>query len=185
MDDFESLELARETFYLSLIVRATCSGGVGTLDASRLFAISLGPWSIGRQELDGIDRDRAAWGLETLATQNLAIALDSALERVIPLRLSDTATQDRDYFCFVRCLRNAFAHAPLSPTWVLSNPEYRRRYSLPREWEVDLTLRHGSRVVPADYRHAGGLVLLADHGIALMREWMLGAASENGTSAAD
>jgi hypothetical protein len=116
-----TLDLARDQLVLALLVRSVCSGGAGRLETS-VVVISKGPWFIGEREISGLDRDRAAWGLEMIAAQNLAIALDTALELKIPNRLEHDDNATRDYCCFVRCLRNAFTHAPYRPRWVLSNP---------------------------------------------------------------
>lgn len=156
------LELARDQLILSLHVRGVCSAGAGEIE-SGLVAVSLGPWPI---ELEAIDQDRAAWGLERVATQNLAVALDSALEDAFPAWRSIARGSDLDYFCFVRCLRNAFAHDPYEPHWVLRDAAYRRRYSLIDAWEVDLTDRHGTPVHERDYRYASGLIRLLDIGVA-------------------
>jgi len=159
MKRIDTINLAKEQLILSLIVRAVCSGMVGTLE-SPLYSVSLGPWTPSREEMDGIDRDRAAWGLEKLATQNLAVALDAALKRV---------PQELDLCRFVRCLRNAFAHDPYKPTWVLRDPGCRRCYEPLEGWKIDLTERDGTEVQPGDYMHAGGLVRICDAGIGLLR----------------
>lgn len=168
MNHLHSLKIAREQFILSLFIRGVFSGGGGTFESNLVF-VSLGPWSIGGDELDKIDKDAAAWGLERISTQNLMISLDTALEKSVPDRLQSPHLQSRDYFCFVRCLRNAFAHNPYQPAWDLRSTGYRRNYTLPGSWTIDLTDRDTTRVEDSDYRHAGGLIHLLDHGVEILR----------------
>ena len=129
-------------------------------------AVSLGPYKI--EGLDSIDRDRAAWSLEVVSTQHLAITLDTALENIFSKMRHNVETPDKDYFTFVRCLRNAFAHDPYEPTWDLSNSNYRRQLTIEDTWIVDLSDSHNSPVVPQSYRYASGLLRLVDRGVALM-----------------
>ena len=160
-----TLEIAKEQFILSLHVRAVCSGPGGTLD-SRLIGVSLGPYPM--TGLDSIDRDRAAWSSELISTQHLAISLDTALEKTFAAnRLTDSSLH-RDYFTFVRCLRNAFAHNPYEPKWELRDEKYRRRLHLEESWDLDLTDCNGKDVDPQQYRYASGLLRLVDRGIALL-----------------
>jgi len=161
IDRIKSLAIAKEQLVLSLHIRGICE----TSDPlpSRLVFISLGPWN-NIPHLDDIDRRRAAWGLERISTQNLAIALDSALKESFPDGMDSEIEELRSYFRFVRCLRNAFAHDPYSPVWVLTGPYYARVYSLPEGWQVDLTQRHNIPVQDSDYRHASGLIRLLDFG---------------------
>lgn len=167
MKRVDTLDLARDQLVLSILIRGVFSGRAGTFQTS-LAGVSKGPWSFGTEEIESLDKDRAAWGLEMIATQNLAIALDTALEIKIPNRLRYPEPRARDYFCFVRCLRNAFAHDPYRPRWDLRIVSYRKEFHLPGEWTVDLSERNGTDVEPADYRYAGGLVRLCDAGKSLL-----------------
>lgn len=168
MDRLASLEIARDQLILSILVRGVFSAGAGSFE-TRIVGISKGPWSIGEEEINAVDKPRAAWGLEMIATQNLAVALDSALEDSVTNRLTHPASDLCEYFCFVRCLRNSFAHDPYDPTWELKNENYRRIYRLPNSWDVDLTSRNGTRVNAEDYRYAGGLIRLLEFGLPMIR----------------
>jgi hypothetical protein len=168
MNYVESLRVARDQFILSIFIRGVFSGGAGSFE-SRLDFICLGPWSVGEDEFDKIDKNVAAWGLERISTQNLMISLDTALENSVPNRLQTHDHLTRDYYCFVRCLRNAFAHNPYKPKWNLKSAGYRRKYSLPGSWTVDLTNRDTTLVEDSDYRHAGGLIHLLDLGVEILR----------------
>jgi hypothetical protein len=149
---------------LSILIRGVLSAGAGSFETN-LVAVALGSWSLGTEEIRGLNSDRAAWGLERIATQNLALTLDAALEDRVPNRLKHPDPCTRDFFCFVRCLRNAFAHDPYHPTWDLrSEALYRRELRVLDNWVVDLTARNGTDVKQEDYRYAGGLLRLCDRG---------------------
>src|SRR5690606_24026638 len=145
----------KDQFVLSLMVRAAAEGA-GLL-RSDMDVITLGPWSISKSEMDALDVPRASAAMEMIATQTLAITLDTALETVFPDRLRSYDQADRDYFCFVRCLRNAFSHDPFAPTWHLKDQAYRRSYVLLGDWRKDLSARHDTPVEARDYGYAGGL----------------------------
>jgi hypothetical protein len=165
MNYAETLTFAKEQFILSLHVRCVCSGPGGILD-SRLISVSLGPYEI--RCLDSIDRDRAAWSLELISTQHLVISLDAALENGFQKQRLKEPSDNKDYFSFVRCLRNAFSHNPYFPRWELNDDEYKRSHKIEESWEMDLSDRHGKAVEPNQYRHASGLIRLTDRGIKLL-----------------
>ncbi len=159
--NIQSLKIAKEALILSIELSGIFSAGAGKFESS-LHEVALGPYSLGFENRHKINRDRAAWSIEIISTQNLIITLDTVLEQHFPNRLKD------DYFCFVRCLRNAFAHNPYYPIWELRDKRYRRRYKLPDdkfEWTIDLTNAHQSKVKQSQYRHASGLILLVNIGI--------------------
>lgn len=165
MNYIKSLEVAKEQFILSLYVRSICSGHAGVLE-SKLISTSLGPYHI--DVLEDIDRDRAAWSLELISTQQLAVSLDTALGKGFGDSWRKKQNEDTDYFTFVRCLRNAFAHNPYNPKWELRDPGYRRLLSLEDDWGVDLTHCHEKSVEPQQYRYASGLLRLVERGIDML-----------------
>jgi hypothetical protein len=160
-DDIDTLHIAKEQFILSLKVRAVYNG-CGNLECN-LAAVALGPWSIGKKELNKIDHVRASWALERVSTQNLAITLDSLLQK----HKKEISKIPEGYLEYVRCLRNAFAHDPFMPKWELKDKQYRRKFRF-CELEFDLRKKHNVFVEPNDYFHAGGLIKLVDIGLELL-----------------
>ncbi len=102
-----------------------------------------------------------------LATQNLAISLDTYLEVSLGnQRLKEG--EHVDYCQYVRCLRNAFAHNPYSPKWVLKDTKYRKFFHVTNEWTCCLKDRHNTDVIESDYRYASGLLHLVKTGIEIV-----------------
>ena len=151
------LDAASDQLILSLQIRAVFNG-FGRFERP-LVGVSLGPYEI---NMEDADLPNGAWSMEVISTQHLAITLDTYLEKNIPNRLN--AGQYLDYCCFVRCLRNAFAHDPYNPIWELRDEKYRRHYSMDEDWNIDLTDRNGTKVLSDDYCYASGLLELARRG---------------------
>lgn len=155
IDEVDGLISAKEQFILSLHTSAIFRGGIGEMSMN-IVSFSLGPYPI---DTDGIDFISASWSAEKIATQNLAIALDSCLEAKLG---KDRLKEGNDIIVFIRCLRNAFSHNPYKPKWELTNSNYRRSFKIIKDWEVDLTNRHDTEVEEWDYRYASGLLLLVN-----------------------
>jgi len=163
--EIDTLQMTKEQFLLSIKVRAVYNGA-GNLDC-KLSAAALGPWSVGEKELKEFDHVRASWSLERISTQNLAVSLDSLIQKNKDRFKGWEKTELEDYFEYVRCLRNSFAHNPFIPKWELKDEKYRRKYKF-FDFEFDLTDKHGVLVKPEQYLYAGGLIRLVDIGLDLM-----------------
>ncbi|PIW61097.1 MAG: hypothetical protein COW13_03565, partial [Candidatus Omnitrophica bacterium CG12_big_fil_rev_8_21_14_0_65_50_5] len=100
---------------------------------------------------------------------NLAVSLDSLIQKNKDRVKEREKEELKDYFDYVRCLRNAFAHNPFIPKWELKNKKYRRKYKV-FDLEFDLTEKHGVLVKPEQYLYAGGLIRLVDIGLNLMTQ---------------
>jgi len=166
MDYLTTLKIARNQFILSLHVRNIHSFGIGKMDCS-LLEVYLGPYPI---DISGVDFSQAAWSMEKISTQNLAISLDSLLEVSISNRLQHPDCKIKDFCCFVRCLRNASAHDPYFPVWDLRSENYRRKFYIDEvsDWIVDLTHCNKQPVEESQYRYASGLLKLVEIGRSIL-----------------
>jgi len=174
IDEVDGLISAKEQFILALHTRSIFNGGIGEMSMN-LVAVSLGPYKI---DLDGIDFASAAWSAEKIATQNLAIALDSCLEVKCGRKRLEKTNDMHDKYVFIRCLRNAFSHNPYRPKWELKNGAYKRNYKIFEDWEVDLADRHSTEVEEWDYRFASGLLLLVNYFLDYLKNAQQGNAPE-------
>jgi hypothetical protein len=165
----KSIAMSKELALFALDIRAICQFNPEALK-SGLVHVSLGPYNIRNEDRENIEKDRAAWSMEHLATQHLMVTLDSAFETVFKDDDRLTLNSSSDYFIFIRCLRNAFAHNPFYPKWVLKNPAYQRKMKIVDDWEIDLTNRNNTPVEQEDYRYLSGLLLLADSGVQALKQ---------------
>jgi len=165
MNPLDTLMAARAQFVLSQYTTLAYCFGLQGIDID-IKAVYLGPYSIDIKDTDLI---RGAWSAEKIATQNLAVSLDSYLEA----SLGNKRLRDEDIFDFckyVRCLRNAFAHNPYSPKWVLTDKRYRRCMYVLKGWCSNLRDRHETPVLESDYRYASGLLHLVQTGINIVND---------------
>ncbi len=157
----KALKYARDQFVLAVHIRAKIEmqGWI----SSDLVGVSLGKYEI--PSLHEIQQDHAAWSLEMISTNNLAIALNVAIEK----ELEDKVIKSNDdVFLFIKCLRNAFAHNPYDPKWHLTDTRYRKQYVIEDGWRIDLTSLHGTDVSPQQYHHASGLLRITDLALNLL-----------------
>lgn len=168
MDYFDALLAAKAQFILSQHTTLAYRFGVGQIDID-IAAVYLGPYTI---DLTDVDLIRGAWSAEKIATQNLAVSLDTYLEA----SLGNQRLKEGDSigFCtYVRCLRNAFAHNPYSPKWVLRDEKYRKCLYVSKGWCCNLKDRHETPVLESDYRYASGLLYLVQAGIKIVNDQKL------------
>jgi len=149
-----SLDIAAVQFKLSLQVGAL----PGAVD-QRLTYMQYGRLGIEKQDLQ-LSPDDVALGqtaLQHTATFALALAIDSAFERLVPDRFNcrnpDIAVAAR----IARILRNAFSHDPFFPRWICTNPNHRGMFAIPGVISLDTTVVNGQDV---DWRHYGGPLAL-------------------------
>lgn len=101
--------------------------------------------------------DYAAWLLRESATHLMAVAIKDAIRAVVPDPKTCSDSKVRAAYQIARLIRNAFAHAPFSPTWSI-DPDCRDKvFAIPGVIEFDTTGLDGTLF---DWRHYGGLLAL-------------------------
>lgn len=101
--------------------------------------------------------DYAACYLQRSATYLMAVAIKDAIRTVEPDPKNSTDSNIRAAYQIARLIRNAFAHAPFSPTWSI-DPDCRNQvFAIPGVIALDTTNIHG---IVFDWRHYGGLLAM-------------------------
>ncbi len=101
--------------------------------------------------------DYAACFLHRSTTYLMAVAMKDAIRAVVPDPKSSSDSNVRAAYQIARLIRNAFAHAPFSPTWSI-DPDCRgTTFAVADLIALDTTGLHGTTF---DWRHYGGLLAL-------------------------
>jgi len=101
--------------------------------------------------------DYAAAFLQRSATYLMAVAMKDAIRAVVPDPKASADSDVRAAYQIARLIRNAFAHAPFSPTWSI-DPDCRdRTFAIPDLITLDTTGLDGTAF---DWRHYGGPLAL-------------------------
>lgn len=101
--------------------------------------------------------DFAACHLQRSATYLMAVTIKDAIRVVVSDPKTSTDSNVRAAYQIARLIRNAFAHAPFSPTWSI-DPDCRDKvFSIPDVIMLDTTGIHG---VAFDWRQYGGLLAM-------------------------
>lgn len=99
----------------------------------------------------------AAFFLHRSATYLLAVAIKEAIRAVIPDPKMSPDNDVRAAYQIARLIRNAFAHAPFSPTWSIDDDCRGKVFAIPDVISLDTTELQGA---PFDWRHYGGPLAL-------------------------
>lgn len=150
----QSLDIAAMQFKLAVQVSAF-PGAV----LQPMVGMQYGGLSIGKQdlELSADDTALAQSALKHTATFMLALAVDTALECMIPNRFNSTNPDIVVAARIARILRNAFAHDPFFPRWNCTNSNHLGQFSIRDVIAIDTTGINGQEV---DWRHYGGPLAL-------------------------
>ena len=101
--------------------------------------------------------DCAACFLHRSATYLMAVAMKDAIRAVEPDPKASSDSNVRSAYQIARLIRNAFAHAPFSPTWSI-DPDCRdKTFAIPDLITLDTAGLHGT---PFDWHHYGGPLAL-------------------------
>lgn len=101
--------------------------------------------------------DYAAAFLQRSATYLMAVAMKDAIRAVVPDPKVSPDTDVQAAYQIARLIRNAFSHAPFSPTWSI-DPDCRdKTFTIGGLITLNTTGLHG---IALDWRHYGGPVAL-------------------------
>jgi len=101
--------------------------------------------------------DYAAAFLQRSATYLMAVAMKDAIRAVVTDPKASSDSDVRAAYQIARLIRNAFAHAPFSPTWSI-DPDCRdKTFTIPDLITLDTTGLDGTAF---DWRHYGGPLAL-------------------------
>jgi hypothetical protein len=149
----KKLQHSELQFKIALAISATCHSS----DARALNY--LGQFSYGKHSMDAKElsltaeeEKMAATIVEHSATYLMAVQLDEILEKLFPNRFEHSDRNIQDGARIVRLIRNAYAHDPLSPTW-LKIPAPWRNQVLTVEGIISLNTNslEGKKVERMDY----------------------------------
>jgi hypothetical protein len=101
--------------------------------------------------------DHAAQQLHRSATFLMAVAIKDAIRATVNDPKSSTNSDVRSAYQIARMIRNAFAHAPLSPTWSIDKDCQAQVFEIPDIITLDTKDLDGT---PFDWRHYGGPLAL-------------------------
>lgn len=101
--------------------------------------------------------DYAACFLHRSATYVMAIAMKDAIRAVVPNPKAASDLSIRAAYQIARLVRNAFAHAPLSPVWRIDQDCRDAVFEVPGVIRLETSNLDG---VPFDWRHYGGPLAL-------------------------
>jgi hypothetical protein len=103
------------------------------------------------------DEFAAASFLEHVATYVLAVQIDTVLETAYPDRFQSTDQIVRSTSAIARLIRNAFAHNPFAPKWIIDRKFLNKEFVVPDVTSLDTTGLNGQYV---DRAHYGGPLAL-------------------------
>ncbi len=153
----EQLFTAELQFRLASAVRLATTRNLQPLD----FPVE---WTHGQHRvrydeiaLRGDQADYAAFFLHRSATFLLAVAMKDAIRAVVPDPKTSPDSDVRAAYQIARLIRNAFAHAPFSPTWSIDADCQDTIFSIPHVIALDTSGLHG---IVFDWRHYGGPLAL-------------------------
>jgi hypothetical protein len=112
--------------------------------------------------------------LQHSVTYLLAVAVDTALEECFEDRFNSAESNVVCAARIARIIRNAFAHDPFFPTWIIDKESLRKVYSIKDVIELDATNLHGQAVKREQYGGPLALLRFLHHAHALI-EHSLGA----------
>lgn len=95
--------------------------------------------------------------LEHVATYILAVQIDAALEAAYPNRLESADQIVRATSSIARLIRNAFAHNPFAPKWIVDRNVVNKEFTVPEIISLNTTDLNGKDV---ERRHYGGPLAL-------------------------
>lgn len=101
--------------------------------------------------------DYAAGFLHRSATYVMAVAIKDAIRAVVPDPKLSSNPNVRAAYQIARLIRNAFAHAPFSPTWAIDSDCRDTTFVVADLITLDTTGLHGTTF---DWRHYGGPLAL-------------------------
>lgn len=101
--------------------------------------------------------DYAAQHLHLSATFLMAVAVKDAIRAAVSDPKNSTNSDVRSAYQTARMIRNAFAHAPLSPTWSIDKDCRDQIFEIPDIITLDTKGLDGT---PFDWRHYGGPLAL-------------------------
>lgn len=99
----------------------------------------------------------AATFLHRSSTFLMAVAMKDAIRAVVPDPKNSTDPHVQAAYQIARLVRNAFAHAPFSPTWSIDPDCRAKTFAVPDVITLDTTNLHGTAF---DWRHYGGPLAL-------------------------
>lgn len=153
----QALFTAELQFRLASAVRLAVTGNRQPLDLPM-------EWTHGehcvRYEEIALRQDQAGYAacfLHRSATYLMAVAIKDAIRAVVhdPKSASDPNIQSA--YQIARLVRNAFAHAPFSPTWSIDDDCQNKIFAIPDLIKLDTAGLHGKVF---DWRHYGGPLAL-------------------------
>lgn len=101
--------------------------------------------------------DYVACFLHRSTTYLMAVAMRDAIRAVVPDPKSSSDANVQAAYQIARLIRNAFAHAPFSPTWSIDADCRDKTFVVPDLITLNTTALHGT---PFDWRHYGGPLAL-------------------------
>jgi len=153
----QNLFIAELQFRLASAVRLAATGNRQPLDLPMEW--THGDHRVQHEEiaLRQDQADYAACFLHRSTTYLMAVAMKDAIRAVVPDPKSATDSDVRAAYQIARLIRNAFAHAPFSPTWSV-DPDCRNTIFTVRDLiTLDTTDLQGTSF---DWRHYGGPLAL-------------------------
>jgi hypothetical protein len=156
-EHIQRLLAAELQFRLASAVRLAVTTGRQPLDLPVLW--SHGRHFVGYEEtaLRWDQAGYAAFFVHRSATYLMAAAMKDAFRATVPDPKSSPDERTRSAYQIARLVRNAFAHAPFSPTWSI-DPDCRDTiFVIPDLITLDTTGLHGRQF---DWRHYGGPLAL-------------------------
>ncbi|MHB8653412.1 MAG: hypothetical protein ACYDA9_05990 [Terriglobia bacterium] len=144
-------------FRLASAVRLATTRKVQPLDVPMLW--THGGQSVRYEEiaLRQDQADYAAFFLHRSATYLMAVAVKDAIRAAVSDPKTSSDAKVRDAYQIARLIRNAFAHAPFSPTWSIDPDCQNRTFAVPDVISLNTTGLQGTAF---DWRHYGGPLAL-------------------------
>jgi hypothetical protein len=167
-----SLDIAAMQLKLALQVEAAAHAPLqleGIMDCDpfpqKLGGITYGKIHMTRDELrlSADDAALASNALKHCATFTLVVAIDSAIENIIPNRFDPNNSSISVAARIARIIRNAYTHNPFFPQWNCTNPNHIGLFSIPGIITLDTASINGMEVEWQDYGGHLALLLFLDH----------------------
>jgi len=153
----QQLFTAELQFRLASAVRLAVTGNLQPLDLPMEWTHGQHRVRYAEIALRQDQADYAAAFLQRSATYLMVVAMKDAIRAVVPDPKSSPDSDVRTAYQIARLIRNAFAHAPFSPTWSIDLDCQDKTFAIADLITLETAGLNGT---PFDWRHYGGPLAL-------------------------
>lgn len=155
------IKTAEMTYKLAHAIRLKCltnDSNTPTFDYLNTFSWGKHTATHENLSLSVKQEDYASSALLHCTTYTMLIQVDTALEKLIPNRFKHENSDIKTASCIARLIRNAFAHDPLYPSWLIDRKNKNKTYEIDGVISLSTIRLEGKKLSREQY--GGPLALL-------------------------